>query len=439
MKITSKLLRQIIREELVREAYGDQSYYSYFALKRVVDWALRTQMDMAGNKLIGARDRMMNEMFQMRGESTVLIPPPELFAPIRDKLLATPKVSAVVMDTDMGAEMSGAFRLTVVGCPGWPTSMTHDDFYKVAQFINRSPAYSELIAAYEAVFGDGEGPDDVPDEELALTRGFVFMMVDLILASAPKGHTAFYVNEVDMEIGVWKPSHPVPKGLTMASLLGAGGMRGPAVDRRPERLDVLDMPRAPVGDDFNEGRIRSLRARQIIREEVSRLLNKQGANVAWVRESEERDWWKTTEEEEEQIRQAEEAAFMRSPLVRAMHRARIFLDPYEIKDLIKRAGTQNPEKVIALYRSDLERARAPEPLRFSPASSAVPHYPDRLNKMVLYYTSDRAGPYAWRTGAREEYVDMAAGGDAGGIRDEYYADWTDSDFQDVIDAVDVWM
>ena len=37
---------------------------------------------------------------------------------------------------------------------------------------------------------------------------------------------------------------------------------------------------------------------------------------------------------------------------------------------------------------------------------------------------------------------MAAGGDAGGIRDEYYAEgpegpaWSDSDFQDVIDAVD---
>jgi hypothetical protein len=186
-------------------------------------------------------------------------------------------------------------------------------------------------------------------------------------------------------------------------------------------------------------RITQRQLRQIIREEVSRLLNEQDTNVARVRESEERDWWKTTEEEDEQIRQAEEAALMNSPLVRAMHRARIFLDPYEIKDLIDRAGSRNPEKVIALYRSDLERARSPEPLRFSPASSAVPHYPDRLNKMVLYYTSNRGGPYAWRTGAREEYVDMAAGGDAGGIRDEYYADWTDSDFQDVIDAVDVWM
>jgi hypothetical protein len=37
---------------------------------------------------------------------------------------------------------------------------------------------------------------------------------------------------------------------------------------------------------------------------------------------------------------------------------------------------------------------------------------------------------------------MAAGGDAGGIRDEYYAEgpegpaWSDDDFQDVIDAVD---
>ena len=149
-------------------------------------------------------------------------------------------------------------------------------------------------------------------------------------------------------------------------------------------------------------RVTSRQIRQIIREEVSRLLNEQGANVARVRESEERDWWKTTEEEDEQIRQAEEAAFMRSPLVRAMHRARIFLDPYEIKDLIDRAGSRNPDKVIALYRSDLERARSPEPLRFSPASApAAPQYSDRVEKMVTYYTTDPSGRHSWKTGARD--------------------------------------
>ena len=256
MRITGNQLRQIIREELVREAYGDQSYNSFFTLQRIAEWALRTHMKMAGHAQMRARNQMLGEMFQMRGDNTVLIPPPELFAPIRDKLLATPKVSAVVMDTEMGAEMSGAFRLSVVGCPGWPDTMTHDDFYKVAQFINRAPDYEGLIAAYDADFGDGSGPDDVPDEEIALSRGFVFMMVDLILASAPKGHTAFYVNEVDMEIGVWTASHPVPKGLTMARLLSSGGMRPPGGDRRPSRLSVLDRPPEPSGDDFNEGRRR---------------------------------------------------------------------------------------------------------------------------------------------------------------------------------------
>lgn len=256
MRITRNQLRQIIREELVREAYGDQAYKSYFLLRRLADWALRSYMGMAGNARMGDRERMMNKMFQERASGSTLIPPNDLFEPIRDKLLASPKVSAVIIDTGVGDEMTGAFQLRVVGCPGWPTDMTHDDFYKAAQFLKRSPNYADLIAAYESDYGGDEEDEAAPEGESFLTRGLVFMLVDIILSSAPKGNTAFYVNDFDGEIGAWQAVHPVPKGLTAGRLMSSGVGRTPVSSRRLDRLSVLDLPPVTTSDDFNEGRRR---------------------------------------------------------------------------------------------------------------------------------------------------------------------------------------
>lgn len=52
------------------------------------------------------------------------------------------------------------------------------------------------------------------------------------------------------------------------------------------------------------------------------------------------------------------------------------------------------------------------------------------------FFSSRPGKRMWMTGAFSEYEDMAAGGDAGGIRKEYYSNWNDGDFQKVIDVIE---
>lgn len=60
---------------------------------------------------------------------------------------------------------------------------------------------------------------------------------------------------------------------------------------------------------------------------------------------------------------------------------------------------------------------------------------DEIADKVDFYTS-RAGNRMWMSGTYAEYKDMASGGDADGIRGEYYRHWNDSDFQRVIDAVE---
>lgn len=279
MRITSRQLRQIIKEELLHEMRGKVENDSYFTLKRTVDWALRNMMGMAGNALIGKRERAWNDMVKMIGDKTFVVPPMDLYAPIREKLLSNPKVSAVAMDTEIGYEMEGTLDLTVYNIPGWPSPMTHDDFYKAAQFIKRNPALSSIVAAYEADYGDdsdpeaaaGGGslmeflgdapPDDPGDQPFALTRGMVFMIIDLILHSAPKGQSVFYINDLDMEFMPFAPSHPIPAGMTMGRLLSGGGMRDTGAAKAAERLSMTVRP--PAGDDdFNESyRRRRLRGR----------------------------------------------------------------------------------------------------------------------------------------------------------------------------------
>lgn len=268
MRITQRQLRQLIQEELLHEMRGKVENDSYFLLKRATDWALRNMMGMAGNALMGKRERAWGDMVQIREEKTFVVPPMDLYAPIRDKLLSNPKVSAVTMDTELGFEWEGTFDLKVHNIPGWPSPMTHDDFYKAAQFIKRNPSLSSIVAAYEADYGDdsdpegavGGGslmeflgdapPDDPGDRPFSLTRGLVFMIIDLILNSAPKGHAVFYINDLDMEFMPFKPSHPIPAGMTMGRLLGGGGMRDTGARRAADRMS-LATPAAPP-DDFNE-------------------------------------------------------------------------------------------------------------------------------------------------------------------------------------------
>jgi hypothetical protein len=44
-------------------------------------------------------------------------------------------------------------------------------------------------------------------------------------------------------------------------------------------------------------------------------------------------------------------------------------------------------------------------------------------------------PGSFRYSIINEFEDMAEGGDAGGIRSEYYPNWTDEDFRAVLDQV----
>jgi hypothetical protein len=252
---------------------------SYFVLKRVVDWCLRNKMGMAGNALMDKREQAWGSMVLLRGGKRFIVPPIELYDDVRARLLATPKVAAVSMDTEMGSEMAGTFKIDVHGIPGWPSPMTHDDCYQAAQFIKRNPELSALVSAYEEDFGGSGDPEpavgggdlmeflgdapprDLGDQPFELTRGMVFMIIDLMLNSVPKGHGAFYINDVDMEIMPFKPSHPVPKGMTMARLLQGGVARDTGARRSNNRLSMVKAP-TPSDDDFNEGvRARGRRGR----------------------------------------------------------------------------------------------------------------------------------------------------------------------------------
>lgn len=59
--------------------------------------------------------------------------------------------------------------------------------------------------------------------------------------------------------------------------------------------------------------------------------------------------------------------------------------------------------------------------------------PDQIQDRIAFYSGE--GSRTWRRSAMMEYEDMAEGGDGGGIRDEYYPNWNNEDFQAVIDAV----
>ena len=59
--------------------------------------------------------------------------------------------------------------------------------------------------------------------------------------------------------------------------------------------------------------------------------------------------------------------------------------------------------------------------------------PEEVQAKIDYYRNE--GSRFWMMGTEMEYEDMAAGGDGGGIRQEYYPNWNDGDFAAVLAAV----
>ena len=53
--------------------------------------------------------------------------------------------------------------------------------------------------------------------------------------------------------------------------------------------------------------------------------------------------------------------------------------------------------------------------------------------MISHYKNN---PEVWKQFSRNDYLDMSAGRDADGQRQEYYPEWTDDMFQQVVDAME---
>ena len=59
--------------------------------------------------------------------------------------------------------------------------------------------------------------------------------------------------------------------------------------------------------------------------------------------------------------------------------------------------------------------------------------PEEVQEKIDYYRGQ--GRRFWMMGAEMEFEDMAAGGDADGVRGMYYSNWNDGDFAAVLAAV----
>jgi hypothetical protein len=59
--------------------------------------------------------------------------------------------------------------------------------------------------------------------------------------------------------------------------------------------------------------------------------------------------------------------------------------------------------------------------------------PEEVQAKIDYYRGE--GSRMWMRGTEMEYEVMAAGGDADGIRQDYYPNWNDGDFAAVLAAV----
>jgi hypothetical protein len=59
--------------------------------------------------------------------------------------------------------------------------------------------------------------------------------------------------------------------------------------------------------------------------------------------------------------------------------------------------------------------------------------PEEVQAKIAQFRGERRS--MWRSGVMLDYEDMATGGDAGGIRQDYYPNWNDGDFAAVLAAV----
>jgi hypothetical protein len=230
MRITSRQLRQIIREELIREAYDNTPLVSYVTLRGVAEafvfdelqgqYAAEAGRAPKGDVLKGLKRSAESEvrgMFQTDGDgrTSLMLGSQEQFNRFLDKLLNFSSRRGEVVKLKVSAvhqeELQDPKRILVHNCPGWPAELTGRDLYKIGTLLSQNPRFGSLVEQYREAF-------DLGDESGVLSRGVIFMIIDLILSSAPKGNSLYYIPEPELCFTVFKPTFAVPKGVTMTSL-----------------------------------------------------------------------------------------------------------------------------------------------------------------------------------------------------------------------------
>ena len=231
MRIIGRALRQLIREELLREAWDNTPHVSYITLRDVAEafvfQELQGQYEAEkgrapkGEALKGLKQAAVREvrgMFKTDGDdnTSLLLRSQKQFDGLLSELLSLSskrgadvklKVSAVQQE-----ELQDPKQILVHNCPDWPAVLTGRDLYKIGSLLAQNPRFAQLRKQYREAFDLGDDPGSV------LSRGVIFMIIDLILSSAPKGNSVYYVPEPELSIAVFKPAFEVPKGVTMASL-----------------------------------------------------------------------------------------------------------------------------------------------------------------------------------------------------------------------------
>jgi hypothetical protein len=230
MRIIGRALRELIREELIREAWDNTHLTSYVTLRNIAESFVFEELQRhhaaesgraptgdALRSLKRAAESEVRGMFQSDGDdrTSLMLGSQEQFNGFLDKLLnfssrrgdvVMLKVSAVHQE-----ELQDPKRILVHNCPGWPAELTGRDLYKIGNLLAQNPRFGSLIEQYREAF-------DLGDDQGVLSRGVIFMIIDLILSSAPKGNSLYYIPEPELSITVFKPTFAVPKGVTMTSL-----------------------------------------------------------------------------------------------------------------------------------------------------------------------------------------------------------------------------
>lgn len=237
MRIIGRDLRHLIREELLREAWDNTPYVSYITLRNVAEafvfqelqgqYEAETGRAPKGEALKGLKQAAVREvrgMFKTDGDdnTSLLLRSQKQFDGLLSELLSLSskrgadvklKVSAVQQE-----ELQDPKQILVHNCPDWPAVLTGRDLYKIGSLLAQPPSEElrrtllPLREQYKEAFDLGDDPGSV------LSRGVIFMIIDLILSSAPRGNSVYYVPEPELSITVFKPAFEVPKGVTMAIL-----------------------------------------------------------------------------------------------------------------------------------------------------------------------------------------------------------------------------